>query len=63
MHLKKSFHRRKKESPALACQAFCRGDWTRTSGLVVPNDARYQLRHTPIIKFSFKGGLFIPNPE
>lgn len=24
-----------------------RGDWTRTSDLVVPNDARYQLRHTP----------------
>ena len=24
-----------------------RGDWTRTSDLVVPNDARYRLRHTP----------------
>ena len=24
-----------------------RGDWTRTSDLVVVNDARYQLRHTP----------------
>ena len=26
---------------------FGRGEKTRTSGLVVPNDARYQLRHTP----------------
>ena len=26
----------------------CRGDWTRTSGLYVPNVARYQLRYTPI---------------
>ena len=25
-----------------------RDDWTRTSDLVVPNDARYQLRHIPI---------------
>jgi hypothetical protein len=24
-----------------------RGDWTRTSDLVVPDHARYQLRHTP----------------
>ena len=24
-----------------------RDDWTRTSDLVVPNDARYQLRHIP----------------
>ena len=26
---------------------FCRDDWTRTSGLYVPNVARYQLRHIP----------------
>ena len=26
-----------------------RGDWTRTSDLVVPDHARYQLRHTPIV--------------
>ena len=25
----------------------CRGDWTRTSGLHVPNVARYQLRYAP----------------
>ena len=25
----------------------CRGEKTRTSGLYVPNVARYQLRHTP----------------
>ena len=34
-----------------------RGDWTRTSDLVVPNDARYQLRHTPT-KFGFFLRLF-----
>jgi site-specific DNA recombinase len=31
-----------------------RGDWTRTSGLIVPNDARYQLRHTPEINSKVK---------
>ena len=30
-------------------EGFCsRDDWTRTSDLVVPNDARYQLRHIPM---------------
>ena len=31
---------------------WCRGEKTRTSGLYVPNVARYQLRHTP---FRFAG--------
>ena len=30
-------------------QAFSRGEKTRTSGLYVPNVARYQLRHTPSV--------------
>ena len=37
-------------------EGFCsRDDWTRTSDLVVPNDARYQLRHIPKV-FMKKGG-------
>jgi hypothetical protein len=30
----------------------CRGGETRTPGLYVPNVARYQLRHTPMIKIT-----------
>ena len=26
----------------------CRGDWTRTSGLLLPKQVRYQLRYTPL---------------
>ncbi len=38
-----------------------RGDWTRTSDLVVPNDARYHLRYTPKITtqlYYVKNGSF-----
>ena len=26
-----------------------RGDWTRTSGLLLPKQVRYQLRYTPLL--------------
>jgi hypothetical protein len=37
-----------------------RGEKTRTSGLYVPNVARYQLRHTPIKQIS---ALYVPSSE
>ncbi len=36
-----------------------RGDWTRTSGLHVPNVARYQLRYTPTL--CCNATLSVPN--
>ena len=42
----------KKQKAAFKAAFFCRGEKTRTSGLYVPNVARYQLRHTP--KFNAK---------
>lgn len=38
----------KNKKPALEEPAYCRGDKIRTCDLVVPNDARYQLRYTPL---------------
>ena len=39
----------KRGVPLISVMNDGRGDWTRTSDLVVPNDARYRLRHTPMI--------------
>ena len=39
----------KKMPEGFVLQAFSRGEKTRTSGLYVPNVARYQLRHTPSV--------------
>ena len=36
-----------KKSGPWADRFYRRDDWIRTSDLVVPNDARYQLRHIP----------------
>jgi hypothetical protein len=48
-HMKASFQRYLKTKPGTIVPGFfiCRGEKTRTSGLYVPNVARYQLRHTP----------------
>ena len=39
-----------KKADLLFVNPLGRGEKTRTSGLYVPNVARYQLRHTPFLK-------------
>ena len=49
--LNPSIFQDKPRAQVLYIEIFCRGTQIRTGGLTVPNDARYQLRHTPIKYF------------
>ncbi len=39
-----------------------RGDWIRTSGLLLPKQARYQLRHAPTLREIVDGVMKGQNP-